>query len=196
MSDPSVPELILASASPRRRELLRAAGFQFIVKPAEVDESPIDQEPPRAQVSRLAVAKALAGAKENPQSLVLAADTIVVLKGQIFGKPKELAEAKEMLKALSGQTHEVITAFCLLGKNCPKPIVKPVSSAVTFRPLNASDIEAYLALGESLDKAGAYAVQGLGLSLIKEIQGSLTNVMGLPLQEVIVALEKYLGPRT
>ncbi|MDR1576878.1 MAG: Maf family protein [Deltaproteobacteria bacterium] len=195
MATTTTPELILASASPRRRELLTAAGFEFTVQPADVDESALPLETPNDQVRRLALAKAQAVAQANPDKLVLAADTIVVLEGQIYGKPKDLTEAKTILQKLSGQTHQVITAFCLMGKNCPEPLERVVTSEVVFRPLSDREIDAYLRRGESLDKAGGYAVQGHGLSLIQETRGSLTNGMGLPLTEVIELLQSRLGPR-
>jgi septum formation protein len=172
---------------------LAAAGYEFSVAAAEVDETPRAGEPPLNQVQRLAAAKATSVANLHPFSLVLAADTIVVLNGTIYGKPRDLGTAKEILKNLSGQTHEVATAFCLYeGPNSQRHIETCVSK-VAFRPLSEMEIDLYLTKGESLDKAGAYAVQGQGLGLIQEVQGSLTNVMGLPLTEVLAALLKVLS---
>ncbi|MDR1872488.1 MAG: Maf family protein [Deltaproteobacteria bacterium] len=191
MNNAPDPILVLASASPRRRELLNSAGFNFTVSPADTDESPLPQEPVRDWIKRVALAKALAVAPNEPTKLILAADTMVVLGERVLGKPKDLAEAKSFLRSLSGATHEVLTAFALTGGPVKSPLTELVSSKVLFRPLSQAEIDLYLTFGESLDKAGGYAIQGRGLSLIQEVKGSLTNVMGLPLPEVIAALKPY-----
>jgi septum formation protein len=184
---------ILASASPRRRELLEALGAVFEICPADIPEILVPGEPPLAQVRRLAWEKARHTAGKFPGRAVLAADTIVVLEDQILGKPADLAEAGRMLRLLSGRGHQVMTAFCLLGGPLSEPCRQEAVSEVFFRSLAEEEIEAYLKTGESLDKAGAYAVQGLGVALIREVRGSLTNVVGLPLEEVRPVLEKYLS---
>ncbi|MDR2422370.1 MAG: Maf family protein [Deltaproteobacteria bacterium] len=188
------PPMVLASASPRRRELLAAAGLDFLVRPADVDESPVVGEEPMAQALRLAKAKALAVASGHPDSLILSADTVVVLNGKIYGKPRSLSEAKGVLKALQGHSHEVVTAYCLIAGDGRPPLSRATVSKVAFRPLTDREIDLYLEKGESLDKAGAYAIQGHGLGLIQEVEGSLTNVMGLPLSDVLAALEELQGP--
>jgi septum formation protein len=174
---------------------LAGLGYDFLIRPAATDESPLVGESPLAQTLRLAESKAREVAQTEPDSLVLAADSLVSLGDRIFGKPQDLAEARLFLRDLSGQAHQVTTGLCLLGPCAPEPRREAVISEVLFRPLTEREIEAYLEKGESLDKAGAYAIQGHGLGLIQEVRGSLTNVMGLPVREVILALEKFLGPR-
>ncbi|MDR0549110.1 MAG: Maf family protein [Deltaproteobacteria bacterium] len=187
-----ITPLVLASASPRRRDLLAATGYEFTIDSAEIDESTAHNETPTAQVGRLAMAKAEAVAARHPQSLILAADTLVAIKETIYGKPRDLKAAKEILLALSGQTHEVRTCYCLKNQAQNISLARTFLSEVTFRPLNELEIDLYLAKGESLDKAGAYAIQGYGLSLIQTVRGSLTNVMGLPLLEVAQDLAYFL----
>ena len=175
-------KLILASNSPRRRELLRNAGFDFEVIPSNVDEGePSWGELPEEYARRAARAKALCVAAHSPSgSLVLGADTIVVIGGAILGKPTGPFDATRMLRMLSGQTHEVITAICLV--KAPEQIaaVKHESTFVTFRELSADEIRTYLASQEPLDKAGAYAIQGLASKFVIHISGCYFNVVGLP----------------
>ena len=177
--------LILASASPRRADLLQWAGVDFEIHPVDLDESRRPDEDPSACAARLAREKALAGGR-GPR-LALGADTIVALEGRILGKPSGPAEARSHLAELSGRTHQVITAFCLAEAGRALT-ASSVLSLVTFRNLTREMIEGYAASGEGLDKAGAYGLQGRGWSLIENVQGSLTNVMGLPLTEVLAAL--------
>jgi septum formation protein len=181
--------LILASASPRRRELLERVGLALEVCPADVDETPLPGEPPRAYVARVARAKAQAIAR--PGAWVLAADTTVTIDGAILGKAADGAEAAAMLRRLSGRVHEVITAFTLLGDAARDEVV---ASEVAFVPLDEPTIAAYVASGEWRGKAGAYAVQGIGAALVREVRGSVTNVIGLPLAEVLAALRAAGGP--
>ena len=182
------PTLILASASPRRADLLSWAGVDFEIRPVDLDESPRPGEAPAEQATRLAREKALAGDDHGPR-LALGADTIVVLEDLVIGKPSGPAEARSHLAALSGRTHQVITAFCLVRAG-QLLASQAVSSLVTFRPLTRTMIEGYAATGEGLDKAGAYGLQGRGWALIENVRGSLTNVMGLPLTEVLAALDQ------
>ena len=182
-----MPTLILASASPRRADLLRWAGIRLEIRPVNLDESRRAAETPAVHAARLAREKALAG--DYGPSLVLGADTIVVLGKRILEKPTGPAEARSHLADLSGRAHQVITAFCLAGAGRVLT-AQAVSSLVTFRPLTRAMIEDYAATGEGLDKAGAYGLQGRGWSLIENVQGSLTNVMGLPLTEVLAALDR------
>jgi septum formation protein len=170
-------KLVLASRSPRRAELLSAAGFEFTVRAADVDETPRDGESPRAYVLRLAEEKARAVPGCNGET-VLAADTTVVLGNEIMGKPTDTADAVRMLRALAGQRHEVITAICL--KRGERLVVDVSSTAVWFAPLSDTEIAEYVASGEPMDKAGAYGIQGLASRFIERIDGSYTNVVGLP----------------
>jgi septum formation protein len=174
--------LILASNSPRRRELLGNAGFDFEVIPSDVDEgAPAEGEPPEEYARRVARSKALQVAARAPSgSLVLGADTIVVIGGLILGKPTGPFDATRMLRLLSGQTHEVITAICLVRAPDQIEAVKHESTFVSFRELSNEEIRAYVASREPLDKAGAYAIQGLASKFVIHISGCYFNVVGLP----------------
>jgi len=183
--------LILASASPRRRELLALLDLEFEVRPSRIDESPKPGESPAGQVQRLAEAKARQTAKDRPGCWILAADTIVVHRGLVMGKPQDQAEAARMLSLLSSQTHEVLTGYCLLNQELGQNIVESCRTEVEFRTLSRQDIETYLDSGEPLGKAGAYAIQGRGASMVKRVAGSYTNVVGLPLAEVVELLRRY-----
>lgn len=177
------PQIVLASASPRRRELLRQMGVAFRVVPADVDEGALPGEGPAAYVLRVARDKAAAvwSRTGGPQP-VLAADTSVVLDGDILGKPADRAEAIAMLGRLSDRTHEVFSAVAV--QSGPERVADRVNvTRVTFAPLEAKWIEAYCDSGEPMDKAGAYGVQGLAAARIIRIEGSFSGVMGLPLFE-------------
>ncbi|MBF5041450.1 septum formation inhibitor Maf [Aggregicoccus sp. 17bor-14] len=180
--------LVLASASPRRRELLAQLGLLFEVCAADIDETPHPGEPPEAYVQRLAREKARAVAAHRPGQWVLAADTTVVLDGDILGKPLDAAEARTMLARLSGRTHSVFTGVALAGPGAPAETL--VRTEVTFRPLGAEEIAWYVGTGEPLDKAGSYAVQGKGGFLVQALAGSPTNVIGLPLGETLALLAR------
>lgn len=187
------PHLILASGSPRRRELLKSAGLRFTVKPSSVEEDLLDGETPEEHASRLALAKAMDVAKSFPGEWVLAADTIVVIDGQILGKPQDEQEARRMLGKLAARTHEVFTAYAILRSSSrSEPRVRCLRSEVHIRDLTANEIAVYVSTGEPMDKAGAYAIQGIGSSIVERISGSYTNVVGLPLCEVMRDL-KDLG---
>lgn len=195
MRTPLPPRLILASASPRRAELLRSLQIPFEIDPPGIDESPLPNEGPEALVIRLAKSKALATAQKNRGDLktptyVLGADTIVLLGGKILGKPANPDEAVRFLRDLSGKTHVVMTGFCLA--QAPDRIVVggASSSRVTFRHLSVAEIETYVNGGEPMDKAGAYAAQGEGKKLIGEIRGSVSNVIGLPTEELVPLFRK------
>ncbi len=181
--------LILASASPRREELLRLLGLDFQVIPSRVDETFFVNEKPAEHVLRLAENKAHAVARLHPQAWVLGADTIVVIDGEVLGKPADPPAAAGMLEKLSGRTHEVFTGFALRRLAARIAIRQEVRAAVTFRNISADEKMWYIRSPEPYDKAGAYAVQGRGAFFIKEIKGSYTNVMGLPLCEVVDALK-------
>ncbi|MBU2547331.1 MAG: septum formation inhibitor Maf [Proteobacteria bacterium] len=177
--------LILASASPRRRELLAWAGVDFEIRPVEIDESVRPGESPEAHVRRLAETKAEQASELSPNLWVLAADTVVVLGDRILGKPADRNDAARMLAALSGRTHRVLTGYCLIHRDRDEKYLDHIRTDVEFRALGREEIEAYLDSGEVWDKAGAYAIQGRGGSLVRFIQGSYTNVIGLPLAEVL-----------
>ncbi|MBX5481795.1 MAG: septum formation inhibitor Maf [Myxococcaceae bacterium] len=179
-------KLVLASASPRRQALLRQLGLTFSVDPAELDERPLQGETARDYVVRIARAKAALVAARHPGALVLAADTTVVVDETVLGKPKDADEARAMLTRLSGREHQVMSAVALDGA---ERSALRVETTVRFRPLTAEEIEWYVGTGEPLDKAGAYGIQGMGGSLVLSIDGSYSNVVGLPLAETIGMLK-------
>ena len=199
------PSIYLASQSPRRQELLRQLGVEFDLlrlreaagRPKDVDEVARDGEPPLHYVERLARTKAsVGGATMRRRGLsprpVLGADTEVVLEGEIFGKPRDPADAARMLTRLAGRTHHVSTAVALFWDG--EETAEIVTSAVTFRPLAQAEIDAYVATGESADKAGAYAVQGRAAAFVQRIEGSYSGVMGLPLCETAALLARIGFP--
>jgi septum formation protein len=180
--------LVLASASPRRQELLRSAGISFVVQPAHIDETALASELPRDFTERLAREKAFAVFEKRPQDLVLGADTIVVIDGAILGKPRNVADAARMLRLLSGRVHEVITGVCVVSKdlasNSPETRVASETTRVTMNQISDAEIQAYIATGEPMDKAGAYAIQGIASRWIPRIEGDYSNVVGLPVAVV------------
>lgn len=180
--------LILASASPRRRQLLHEAGVAFTVIPSNTTEELRSGESPEEYALRVAQEKAQDVAARHPGSWVLGADTIVALDDLVLGKPKDEADGLRMLRLLSGRTHRVITAFALLDGIEQVSDHRWIASHVTFKTLTDKQIRDYLATGEPFDKAGAYAVQGLGAALVERVEGSYTNVVGLPVEEVLAAL--------
>lgn len=177
--------LILASKSPRRRYLLGQAGLDFSVIPSAVDESSIAISSPALYAKELAEAKAMDVAESHPDSWVIGADTIVLIDGLILGKPESKQHAIEMLERLSGHTHQVITGYCICHKSSGKCIADSVQTDVTFKKLSDREINWYTHTSEPFDKAGAYAIQGLGTFLVKSIHGSYSNVVGLPVCEII-----------
>lgn len=174
-----MPRLVLASASPRRRELLAGLGIRPPVRPVAIDETPLDGEPAADCVLRLARAKAEAG--ERPGELVLAADTLVVLDGRILGKPAGAAEARAMLAELAGRDHLVMTGVAVRDSDAGRTAAAVETTRVTIGRLDGERIAAYVATGEPLDKAGAYAIQGLGALFVERVEGNYSNVVGLPL---------------
>jgi septum formation protein len=185
-----VESLILASASPRRRELLERVGVPLEVVAAEIDETAHAGEDPAAYVARIAAAKAAAIARP-PTRYVLAADTTVTIDGAILGKAETPAEAAAMLRALSGRTHQVITAFAIVG---PAAHAQTVASDVEMIALDDATIADYVASDEWRGKAGAYAIQGIAAAFVRAVRGSVTNVIGLPLVEVLAALRAVGAP--
>jgi septum formation protein len=182
--------IILASASPRRLELLRLAGLDPETMPSGADEALRPGETVRDHVLRLAEAKAQAVSARHPEAWVLGADTIVVIAGEILGKPGSFPEAKRMLQRLSGRAHEVLTGFCILRPAGGVRLGEVVASQVRFRTMTDGEMAWYAGLPEPYDKAGGYAAQGVAACFIREIRGSYTNVVGLPLCEVVAALQR------
>ena len=179
------PILILASKSPRRRYLLKQAGLSFSVIPSSIDETSVPVSPPETYVKVLSEAKADNVATKFPEKWVVGADTIVLKDGAILGKPGSKAEARTMLKQLSGQTHMVLTGYAICCKAKNRKFSETIKTEVLFKSLTDKEIEWYIHTKEPFDKAGAYAIQGLGTFLVKSINGSYTNVVGLPVCEVI-----------
>jgi septum formation protein len=195
MARVKVPKIILASASPRRADLLRAAAIPFTVDVANISEELRPGEQPREHAERLAQEKAEVVAKRNPGRLVLGADTIVVVDDEILGKPRDQADASRMLRTLSGRAHEVITGVCvaLLETGNRKLETGSERTTVYFAPLSDPEIEAYIATAEPIDKAGAYAVQGIASRWVSKIEGDYANVVGLPVALLWKMLQKFLN---
>ena len=208
-------QIILASASPRRKELLERLGFTVKVIPSSIDESRMEGESPENYVKRLARSKCLTvvnrlqttlyptsspetppqrttaiGGRHSEPRWVIGADTCVVLGDTIMGKPKDTSEAASMLTQLSGKRHRVISGFCIHDLKKDKEGVQAVSTEVLFKTLTAPEIEKYITVGESMDKAGSYAVQGVGAYLVDSVVGSYTNVVGLPLCQMVEMMEE------
>lgn len=180
--------LVLASASPRRQELLRNAGIAFDVQPAHIPEDPLPEEGAQECAERLAREKALAVAGQRPHAWVLGADTVVVVDNHILGKPVDAADAALMLRRLSGHTHQVITGVCLVvGGECA---VASETTSVTMSEVSEKEIADYVASGEPMDKAGAYAIQGIASRWIPRIDGDYSNVVGLPMALVCRMLQE------
>lgn len=178
--------LTLASASPRRRELIASLGLDFKIIVPEIDETPLPHEKARAFAERLAVEKANAVTADG---IIIAADTIVVKNEAILGKPGDAVHAREMLRMLSGTEHEVITGVCV--RDATRTVVFSVGTRVVFRMLSDDEIDDYIDTGEPMDKAGAYAIQGGAAHMVQSIEGSYTNVVGLPLCELYDTLHSF-----
>ena len=189
------PRIILASKSPRRKYLLEQAGLSFAVIPSRFDESRIEMTEADACVKTLAEAKALDVAESYPRSWVIGADTVVSIDGRILGKPHSDEEASKMLRRLSGRVHQVFSGYCICCLSAKKQFSDSVNTDVRFKELTDEEIRWYIHTREPFDKAGAYAIQGLGTFLVKSINGSYTNVVGLPVCEVIEILiqQKVVG---
>jgi septum formation protein len=182
----SVPPIVLASASPRRRQLLEMLGIAVEVRPSHIPEVHAPGEAPVAYAERLAADKARSVAREVPGALVLGADTTVVLDGHLLEKPADAADALRMLRALQGRTHEVVTAVALVADGTVRRATDV--TRVTFRPADDALLEAYVDTGEPMDKAGAYGIQGYGAALVDRIEGDFFSVMGLPVRLVLALL--------
>jgi len=191
---------VLASASPRRQELLRNAGIPFVVQATDIPEVPENGEAPRAFAERMAREKAMTVSRQRPENWVLGADTIVVVDSQILGKPRDAADAARMLRLLSGRKHEVITGVCLVATQLRgedqelETIFEDIGSEttlVTMSPLTEENIRFYVSTGEPMDKAGAYAIQGIASRWIPRIEGDYSNVVGLPVALVYKMLREH-----
>ncbi len=183
--------IILASASPRRKELLRQIGLKFRVEPGDYEEERKPDMPPRELAEFLSAEKAKIAAKRHRKALIIAADTLISFKDMIMGKANSRAEARKMLKTLSGETHSVITGFTIVDTETGKSLTRSVETKVYFKKLSREEIEAYINTGEPLGKAGAYAIQGLGALLVERIEGDYSNVVGLPLFALAESLKEF-----
>lgn len=186
------PRVVLASASPRRRELLRLAGIPHDVRPAHIDETLLEGETPVGYAARVARAKADAVRAREPDALVIAADTIVVIDGEILGKPADAGAAAAMLRKLSGRAHTVHTALAVGFGDRTEEAVESVE--VTFRALTEGEIAAYVATGEPMDKAGSYGIQGYGATIVERVDGDYFSVMGLGLRRLVDLLARVGVP--
>ena len=184
--------LILASASPRRKELLASVGIDFRVVPSQAAETLLPNESPRQHVMRLSREKALevARRKEIPGRWFLGSDTVVLRDETILGKPVDAADASTMLRSLSGRSHRVLSGYAIYDRHSDKMEVEAVTTRVRFKELTDREIAGYIATGEPFGKAGSYAIQGIGAFMIPAIEGSYSNVVGLPICEVVAALER------
>lgn len=176
--------IILASASPRRKEILENVNVKFTVVASNIDEVILDNEPPKELVMRLAFEKCMDVAKKNEDALVIGADTIVVMDNQILGKPKNEEDAYNMIELLSNKKHQVITGISLINLSLDKKVIDYVVSEVTFKDLSKETIRDYINTKESLDKAGAYGIQGYGSLLVESISGDYFNIVGLPISRI------------
>ncbi|MGR0279550.1 Maf family protein [Marinomonas dokdonensis] len=190
--------IVLASASPRRKELLSLIVPSFDVLPADIDETPIKGEAAEAYVLRMAKEKARASLERYKQTngvaqktVFIASDTSVVIEGEILGKPQDLAEAKIMLRKLSGRSHQVMTSVCLCDQNLDQLVAENIVTQVSFRSISDVEIEQYWRSGEPVDKAGSYAIQGLGALFVTHMSGSYSAVVGLPLYETSQLLTQF-----
>jgi len=183
--------IILASASPRRKELLEQIGLQFEVEPSNFDEEITPGSEPHETARKLSLGKARAAARKHRNALIIAADTFVVFGDRILGKPHTNAEAREMLRALNGQAHSVITGFTILDTETGKVLSRSMETTVHMRKLTLKEIDSYVRTKEPLDKAGGYAIQGLGTVLVERVEGDYSNVVGLPLSALAESLREF-----
>lgn len=185
-------DIVLASASPRRRELLAQVGIDFQVVPSSADETLLADETPEAHVVRLSFDKAMqvANRPDQPGRYFIGSDTVVVCDNDILGKPADASEAAVMLARLSGRSHRVISGYAVHDREKDQTLSAATTTRVFFKELTRREIEGYIATGEPFDKAGAYAIQGIGAFMVPKIEGSYSNVVGLPLCQVIAALEE------
>lgn len=185
--------IILASASPRRKEILENASVKFEVMASSIEELTLDGESPCQMVMRLAFEKGMDIASRQKNDLIISADTVVVIDNTVLGKPENEIEARKMITSLSGRTHQVITGISLINLDNNKKIIDYVISNVKFKNLSEEDINDYIRTKESLDKAGAYGIQGYGALLVDEIQGDYFNIVGLPISRLSDLLKKHFN---
>jgi len=183
--------IVLASASPRRKELLEQIGLRFEVDPTNYDEERTAASEPHGMARGLSLGKARSAARKHRNAIIIAADTLVVLDGTVFGKPHTNAQAREMLRAFSGRTHSVITGFTILDAETGKVLSRSVETRVHMRKLTLEEIDSYVRTKEPLDKAGGYAIQGWGVVLVDRIEGDYSNVVGLPLSALAESLREF-----
>jgi septum formation protein len=191
LPDNNVKTIILASASPRRKELLQRIGLKFKVDPSNYEENISSELEPHELAKSLSLEKAKLVAEKHMNALVIAADTFIVFEGKILGKPRTETEAKEMLEIISGRQHSVITGFTIIDAASNKALSKAVETKVYIRKLSSNEIDAYVESKEPLDKAGAYAIQGLGSVIVEKIEGDYFNVIGLPLSALAETLKEF-----
>ncbi len=183
--------IILASASPRRKELLEKIGLKFEVEPSNYEENMRSELEPHELAKKVSLEKAKAVASKHKNAIVIAADTFIVFQGRMLGKPKTEVEAKEMLKTINGKSHSVITGFTIIDTEKNKALSRAVETKVYIRELTLKEIDAYVKSKEPLDKAGAYAIQGLGSVIVEKIEGDYFNVIGLPLSALTESLKEF-----
>ncbi len=186
--------IVLASASPRRKELLELLGLRFEVEPSNYDEETVSGSEPHEMVRELSLGKARAAAAKHRDAFIIGADTIVVLGNKVMGKPHTASEAKKMLHTLNGKVHAVITGFTILDTETGKVLSRSVETKVHIRKLTPEEIDNYVRTKEPLDKAGGYAIQGLGAVLVERIEGDYFNVVGLPLSALAEGLKEFGVP--
>jgi len=184
-------KIVLASASPRRNELLRNIGLDFVIDASDYEEDMDLALDPRSLARFLSREKARSVAVRHPDAIVIAADTFIVFRGKILGKPHTGTEALRMLKMLNGRSHTVITGFTVIDTGSGKTVSRSAESRVWFRKLGPAELRAYVASGEPLDKAGAYAIQGLGSAIVKKIEGDFFNIVGLPVSMLAECLKTF-----
>ena len=183
--------IILASASPRRKELLEQIGLSFMVEPSNYQESMSLELEPHELAKSLSLEKARLVARNHRNALVIAADTFIVFEGKILGKPRTETQAKAMLETINGKPHSAITGFTIIDTDSNKTVSRAVETRVHLRKLSSNEIDAYVTSKEPLDKAGAYAIQGLGSAIVERIEGDYSNVIGLPLSALTESLKEF-----
>jgi septum formation protein len=189
--DKNMKTIILASASPRREELLKKIGLKFKAEPSNYEENISYELEPHELAKLLSLEKAKLVAKNHKNVLIIAADTLIVFEGKILGKPRTKTEAREMLERINGKPHSVITGFTIVDSGSNKALSRSVETKVHLRKLSSTEIDAYVKSQEPLDKAGAYAIQGLGSVIVEKIEGDYFNVVGLPLSALVESLKEF-----
>ncbi len=184
-------KIILASSSPRRKDLLKQISLEFEVDPSNYEEDMTLKMEPRKLAEYLSLGKAEDVAKKHKNSIIISADTIVAIDGEVFGKPKTAERAKYMLQKLSGKVHSVITGFAIIDTESGKQISKSVETKVYFKNISEEEIDSYIAIGEPLDKGGGYAIQGIGALFVEKIEGDYFNIVGLPIGAVVEELKNF-----